>query len=308
MSRWSRTCGNPSASNDEARPSRRPVAAVPGEAQKQRAEFLSQGYTIARGILSPRDLEAINEDMAALFAVQLRRLKLAVDDGPFSQSFQSNAARLLQADVETYISTARLTQMLPSAHRLLISAPVMTLARTLGIEFPVISTRVSNHIMSEELKIPGGYHKSPPHQDWRSMQGSLDSIVYWIPTTRVTLRSHPLEVIPRSHLYGLLDTEDHIMTPTVNDARVDARNFTALAMEPGDVVAFSSFLVHRTGEQGDGAVRVAFSGRLNNAAEPTYVAHGYPTPYKYSYRTDLVVPDFPSKRDIATVFPDAPPR
>jgi hypothetical protein len=79
-------------------------------------------------------------------------------------------------------------------------------------------------------------------------------------------------------------------------------------MEPGDVVAFSSFTVHRTGETGDGQVRIAFSTRYNNAEEPTYVENGYPTPYKYSYRTDLMVPDFPKPTDIARIFPDAAAR
>ena len=55
----------------------------------------------------------------------------------------------------------------------------------------------------------------------------------------------------------------------------------------------------------DGLVRIACSGRFNNAREKTYVEHGYPTPYKYSYQTDLIYKDFPSKADLATVFPAA---
>ncbi|MDB5425661.1 MAG: hypothetical protein JWQ29_3077 [Phenylobacterium sp.] len=269
-----------------------------------RDAFLREGFVVVRGVLDPRALTAINEEMGELFALQLRRLGLPVSRGPVRQAFQSNAARLLAADVEAYISTARLTQMLPSAHRLMASEPILDLVRALGIGFPVVSTRLSNHIMSEALRIPGGYHKSPPHQDWRSMQGSLDSVVLWAPTTPVTESSHPLEVVPRSHLLGLLDTAEHIMTPTVADPRITEDLFRPLPMQPGDVVAFSSFLVHRTGEQGDGQVRIAFSTRYNNAEEPTYVGHGYPTPYKYSYRTDLMVPDFPQASHLKRIFPD----
>jgi ectoine hydroxylase-related dioxygenase (phytanoyl-CoA dioxygenase family) len=156
--------------------------------------------------------------------------------------------------------------------------------------------------MSDALKIPNGYHKSPPHQDWRSMQGSLDSIVMWMPTVPVVATSHPLEVAPRSHLMGLLATVDHIMTPTVADPRVTEQSFVPLPVEPGDVIVFSSFMVHRTGEQGDGSVRVAFSTRFNNAREPSYVKRAYPTPYKFSYRLDLMTPDFPTVEDVAAVF------
>src|SRR5258705_263262 len=148
-----------------------------------RDSFLSEGYVVARNIIDGAALISINAEISDLFAIQLRRLGLSTEQGDSREAFLQNASRLLQADVSTYIATARLTQMLPSVHRLLICDPILDLARELGLGFPVISTRASIHIMSDALKIPNGYHKSPPHQDWRSMQGSLDSIVLWLPTT-----------------------------------------------------------------------------------------------------------------------------
>jgi ectoine hydroxylase-related dioxygenase (phytanoyl-CoA dioxygenase family) len=281
------------------------LAAPTPNAAVDRGAFLREGFFVARGVLDPRDLEQLNAEMGELFAQQLRRLGLPVDPGTSREAFHANAARLLAVDVPTYIATARMTQMVPSAHRIMASDAIVDLVRSAGVTVPVLSTRLSNHIMSETLRIPGGYHKSPPHQDWRSMQGSLDSVVLWSPTTPVTATSHPLEVIPGSHLYGLLDTVEHIMTPTVSDPRITEDQYRPLPMQPGDVVIFSSFLVHRTGETGDGNVRIAFSTRFNNAAEPTYVEHGYPTPYKYSYQTDLIVPDFPKAADLRKIFPDA---
>lgn len=270
-----------------------------------RASFLADGYTVARNVIDKATLISINAEISELFAIQLRRLGLPIEPGDSREAFLQNASRLLQADIPTYISTARLTQMLPSVHRLLICDPIMDLAHELGIAFPMISTRASIHIMSDALKIPNGYHKSPPHQDWRSMQGSLDSIVLWLPTTPVSARSYPLEIIPKSHLLGLLDTVEHTMTPTVSDQRVSDSQYVPVPMEPGDVIAFSSFLVHRTSEAGDGLARIALSGRFNNALEETYVAHGFPTPYKYSYQTDLLFKDFPKTSDLAKIFPEA---
>jgi phytanoyl-CoA hydroxylase len=274
-----------------------------------REAFLADGYFVARGIIDTGLLDQINQEIASLFEMQLGRLGLKIDTaqeaGGAREAFQNNAERLLQADVKCYIDTARLTQMFPSANQLMICEALVELSKAAGVEYPVISTRVSNHIMSDRLKIPGGYHKSPPHQDWRSMQGSLDSVVIWIPTTPVSLQSHPLEVARGSHLMGLLDTAHHIQTPMVDDPRITEDSFTRLQMEPGDAVIFSSFLVHRTGEQGDGLVRIAYSTRFNNALESTWVGHGYPTPYKYSYQTELIVPGFPKGRDLAKIFPAA---
>jgi ectoine hydroxylase-related dioxygenase (phytanoyl-CoA dioxygenase family) len=269
--------------------------------------FLADGYVIVRGAIDTKALEAINREIAELFAIQLERLGQPVDPGASRQTFKNNAIRLLKADVPAYISTARLTQNLPSVNRLLICDTVLDLAREVGVELPVISTRASIHFSSGDLKIPNGYHKSPPHQDWRSMQGSLDSIVYWIPTTPVTSTASPMEFVPKSHLLGLLNTVDHIMTPTVSDPRITDDKYVPILMNPGDIVLFSSFMVHRTSDEDDGLVRIAMSGRFNNARERTYVEHGYPTPYKYSYQLELIHKDFPTLDDVATIFPGAAP-
>ena len=272
-----------------------------------RAHFLAEGYVVVKGALDTAITESINREIDELFAIQLRRLGQPVDAGCSREAFKNNAVRLLKADVPTYISTARLTQSLPSVHRLLICDTVIKLARELGIELPVISTRPSIHFMTGDLRIPNGYHKSPPHQDWRSMQGSLDSVVFWLPTTPVTKKSNPMEFVPKSHLLGLLDTVENIMTPTVSDPRITEDKYIPIPVEPGDIIFFSSFMVHRTSEQDDGLVRIALSGRFNNAKETTYVEHGYPTPYKYSYQTDLIYQGFPTLSDLATVFPAAAP-
>ncbi len=270
---------------------------------KTRDQYLTEGYFVGRNLIPADVLKTINREISTLFVMQLARLGLPVALGESREAFLNNAKTLLNADIPTYISTARITQMLPSVHRLLISEPIMKFVAELGISFPVISTKASIHIMSDDLKIPNGYHKTPPHQDWRSIQGSLDCIVLWLPTTPVSSNAHPLEVAPKSHLYGLLPTVEHIMTPAVHDPRISPDMFVPVPVEPGDVIAFSSFLVHRTGEKGDGLVRTAVSGRFNNAAEPTFVAHGYPTPYSYSYRKDLMFENFPSDDDLETVFP-----
>jgi len=186
-----------------------------------------------------------------------------------------------------------------------VSEPVVELAQFLGVQRPLISTKASVHLMDDELKVPNGYHKSPPHQDWRSIQGSLDNVVFWIPTTPVRGGVNGLEVVRQSHLLGLLETSQHVMTPTVADPRIREEQFEPIDVEPGDVVAFSSFLVHRTSDKSDGLVRIAISTRFNNAEEPTFLERGYATPYKYSYRLDLITQDFPASDAVARVFQDS---
>ena len=45
-----------------------------------------------------------------------------------------------------------------------------------------------------------------PHQDWRSMQGSLDSLVIWIPFQMFMMGLVWL-TIPKSHKMGLVSTK-----------------------------------------------------------------------------------------------------
>jgi phytanoyl-CoA hydroxylase len=267
-------------------------------------EYKTNGYTVVRDLLPVDRLESINAEIAALFEAQLRYLQLPVTPGGSREAFRDNAKRLLDADVSRYIATARMSQELPSVAQVLISDPIVNLGRQFGITFPIASTKPIVHIMADALKIPGGYHTSPPHQDWRSMQGSLDSIVLWMPTVPVKTNSHALQVVPGSHKLGLLDTVEHIMTPTVADSRITDAGFVPVPTEPGDVIVFSSFMVHRTGDEDDGLVRIALSTRFNNADEPTFVERGFPTTYKYSYRLDFITPDFPRVDQVDAIFSD----
>jgi phytanoyl-CoA hydroxylase len=269
---------------------------------ENRTEYRREGVCVLRAYLELDLLESIKREIAELFAIQAEYLGLPVARGFDRTSFRTNALGVLRADVQRYIAAARVTQDLPSVHRLLVSEPVVELARFLGVRFPLISTKASVHLMDDELKIPNGYHKSPAHQDWRSIQGSLDNVVLWIPSTPVRGGVNGIEVIRGSHLLGLLETSEHIMTPTVTDARLGDERYEPIDVEPGDVIAFSSFLVHRTAEKGDGLVRVAVSTRFTNAAEPTFVERGFPTPYKYSYQRDLITPNFPPTELVTDIF------
>jgi hypothetical protein len=102
---------------------------------------------------------------------------------------------------------------------------------------------------------------------------------------------------------GLLDTGEHYNTRAVNDPRITNDKFIPVPAEPGDIIFFSSFLVHRTSEADDGLVRVALIGSFNNARERTYVEHGYPTGYKYSNQNTLIYEGFPTLADVAAIFP-----
>ena len=240
-------------------------------------EMRDGGVCLLERVMPQDNLTAIFHEIGRLFQLQAEHLGC---DGVVG--LQRLMRNVLHASPERYINTVRTTQDLPSVHRLLASDLTGYIASMFGVRFPIISTKASVHIMADDLAIVGGYHRSPPHQDWRSIQGSLDNVVLWIPLTPV--RGNGLEVIRGSHKHGLLPTKEHIMTPEVIDPE-RLGPWEAINCDPGDVVAFSSFLVHRTAA-GPG-LRIAISTRFSNAAEPTFIERGFPTPYKTTYRLDV---------------------
>ena len=258
--------------------------------------FVEDGFIVAQALIPKTAIDGIKMHIWNLFMLQAQYTKGLYGNLASDEGIHEAAAWLIRADVQRYIATARETQNLPRVQRMLASRKLCKLAERLGVLFPITSTKPSVHIMADDLAVPGGYHRSPPHQDWRSNQGSLDNLVLWIPLTPV--RGNGLEVIRGSHKYGLLPTTDHMQTPEVVDPE-RLGPWEKIDCDPGDVVAFSSFLVHRTAA-GPG-LRIAISTRFNNAAEPSYIKRGYPTPYRTTYRLD--VPWSPNDDH----FPNRPP-
>lgn len=132
------------------------------------------------------------------------------------------------------------------------------------------------------------------------MQGSLDSIVVWVPLADVDVKLGALEVVPGSHKLGLMTTE------VVNSfGKVDQfgdADFVSVEAAQGDVLFFSSFLVHRSGVNVTDSIRWSCHFRYNNLAEQTFIERGYPHAYLYKPLDDLITPDFPSKELIDKFF------
>jgi len=240
------------------------------------ADYCRDGFVVPRNQLDHAQIGTIRDDMARVFAHQMSACSLEPTSFADADGWRDNLCRLFDTDTNSYLAAARQCQMLPSVHALGTSPAVLSLLNEIGLSEPAISTKPVCHFMTDHLHIPGGYHKAPPHQDWRSMQGSLDGCVVWIPLSLTDENAYPVEVVPGSHKLGLLDTEPHVATPMVVDPRIRAEDYVPVLMKPGDLAAFSGFLVHRTSEQGDDRVRLAISFRYNNLAEPTFVEHRYP--------------------------------
>ena len=58
---------------------------------------------------------------------------------------------------------------------------------------------------------------SPWHQDWLSMQGSLNSVVIWLPLVNIDEKIGGISILEGSHKFGLIESKKDNWFANVND-------------------------------------------------------------------------------------------
>ena len=263
--------------------------------------YREDGYLLVKGFFRREELERIRNEAKQVFIAQMRRHGVVDSDELSEAEFEAGMFRLFETDLATFTNCGKQAQHLISLHRLSLSEPVVEAIRTLGLSFPNVSTRPLLYFNSRRLAKKEVYWRLSVHQDWRSMQGSLDAIVLWVPLTDIDRALGALEVIPGSHTMGLLDSEmsdgyGHIKTSTNLPEPV------AVEVEVGDALFFSAFLVHQSGTSVTDAIRWSCHFRYNNLREATFVERGFPHPYIYRPQEELITSHFPERRQVESVF------
>jgi hypothetical protein len=263
--------------------------------------YRGQGYVLLKGLFPAEEIEAIHAEAKRVFARQIVERGLSETEDLPEPEFEDAMARLFEEDLPTFTNCGKQAQHLVSLHRLSLDERIVEKLRELGLSWPNISTRPVLYFNAERLAKKEVYWRLDVHQDWRSMQGSLDSAVVWIPLIDIDEKLGALEVIPESHLWGLLDADMEDGYGHVQ-GDVDESQFIPVEVERGDALFFSSFLVHRSGTNVTDSIRWSCHFRYNNLAEPTFVERGYPHPYIYKPQEDLITPGFPSRSDVGEAF------
>jgi hypothetical protein len=264
-------------------------------------DYRQHGLLHLRSALDPADVTAIRKEAQQVFVAQLRSRKL-IGGEPSDAEITDGMAQLFQDDLPVFMNCGKQAQHLVSLHRLSLDERLLTIVRQLGVQWPNICTRPVLYFNSPRLAKSEVYWRVFPHQDWRSMQGSLDSVVIWIPLVDLPANLGPLEVVPGSHLDGLVTSEVVSGFGKVDDDYLRGKEFRSLACSVGDMVVFSSFLVHRSGTNSSPEIRWSCHFRYNNLAEPTFIKRGYPHPYLYKPADELLTADFPAPQQVHSVF------
>jgi len=270
--------------------------------QRFTKQYRQQGYCVIPGLVPRRLCTSVLKSIDAVFASQLRALKLTAAAYKGDRTLHANMQKLFKADVNAYLAAARHSNKLLSVQDMLLHENIRAFVKKLGVALPSIPTSPVVSIMSDHLKIGGGYFGLAPHQDWPSIQGSLDAVVIWTPLLKVTAKSFPLQVIPESHLRGMWEGENTVSAREINPQLYSDADFVPVEVDRGDVVFMTTFTVHRTGVTHDGkpcaGLRIGCNTRIENTAETTFVMRRFPCAYKRTVERELITKEFPSQAQV----------
>ncbi len=263
--------------------------------------YKKNGFVLLKRFFEAGEVDLVRNAAKQIFISQMRRCGLLGSGEVSELEFEQGMYDLFEADLQAFTNCGKHAQHLVSLHRLSLDERIVEALTGLGLEFPNISTRPVMYFNSPRLAKKEVYHRLLQHQDWRSIQGSLDSVVVWVPLVHVDKALGALEVVPGSHRRGLLaaameDGYGHIAEP------IEASAFVPIEVEKGDALFFSTFLVHQSGVNVTNAIRWSCHFRYNNMSERTFIERGLPHPYIYKPAEPLITTGFPEIAQLEEVF------
>lgn len=267
--------------------------------------FWENGYALVKNLFDPEEVINIRKKSIALVQRQLVAVGLLDKLNPDlpEEEFNKLFFELFDKYPERIVSTGKHIQHGMDLHRISLDKRIEEGLNDIGLSFPNICTRPMLFFNARKLAKKQVYWKTDPHQDWRSMQGSLNSIVVWLPLIDVPQALGALEIVPKSHHFGVKTTEFTDGFGTLPEEESSKHNWEPVEVEAGDALFFSSMLYHRSGSNDtENGIRWSCHFRYNDMDEPTFIERGFPHPYVYYPNPDLITPDFPKETDIKKTF------
>lgn len=227
--------------------------------------------------------------------------KNAVGEIPESE-FNQMLYRLFEEDFQALSNCGKQIQHLISLHAMSLNEKILSLLVDIGFKFPNISTRPVMFFNHPKLSKEKVFYKVDSHQDWRSMQGSLNSVVIWVPLIDINKDLGALEILPGSHKLGLITDNVHYGFGMVKLTDEQKKNLMTVEVKKGDALLFSSFLVHQSGNNITDRPRWSCHFRYNDLEEETFINRRFAHPYIYKPNEELITPDFPKPEMLQKIF------
>jgi ectoine hydroxylase-related dioxygenase (phytanoyl-CoA dioxygenase family) len=242
--------------------------------------YEADGFVVIKNIFNTSEIDIIREDAKYIFGLQLAAKGYGycyTDEG--DGTFKRDLYKFFKEHQETFINCGKHIQHLINLHKLSLDDKIINTLKNLGLSFPNICTRPVLYFNSQHLATKEIYYKTPAHQDFYSMGGSKDSVVVWLPLVDVNQALGALEVVIGSHKEGLVTIKGVEGFGLVE--KYADKDFVSVELNKGDALFFSSFLVHRSGNNITDSIRWSAHFRYNNMEDSDFMRRNYPHPYIY---------------------------
>jgi ectoine hydroxylase-related dioxygenase (phytanoyl-CoA dioxygenase family) len=234
-------------------------------------QLSKDGYVILKKFLNKDFVTHILKSTEAIFQIQF-------DEFGYDGEFKDNMVRLFNEHEDVFKNCGKLIQTgLIPLYQLASNPELISYIEELGIDFPNMCTRPVLFFNHPKLAKEEVYYKTPNHQDWPSMEASLNSLVVWVPLVDVNKENGSIIICPGSHKNGVLPFKTN-----GGFAQVEYEGESIQPeLEVGDIAIFSTMLVHKSGDILDDSIRWSCHFRYTDMLEQNFIERGYPNPYIY---------------------------
>jgi ectoine hydroxylase-related dioxygenase (phytanoyl-CoA dioxygenase family) len=248
------------------------------------ALYDEHGCFVAKGLLSPADIEPTQQHIWSLVDALYERAGLARPGGRNGEgSFDDGVIELARTHRKLVSHLYDAGRRLLPVHQLSVDRRLVDLARAL------IGTDVlaASDINAMRIDLPReDKYLFDWHQDYPYVLDSLDGVVFWIPLQDVDEINGCLTLAPGSHKLGLQkmvlvdpDNRQKTRQKSMRIAGSDAIDRLPQVRVParvGDVLVFSTLLLHASGPNKSSRARFTLQIRFGNFLHPVAVRNGWP--------------------------------
>jgi phytanoyl-CoA hydroxylase len=254
-------------------------------------EYFEKGYFLFKKNLDIKIINDIVDDIKNIYRRQFNYLKLQEE----SIGFDNCLINMFNMDLKRYIHCNRTACMLPSVYKLAYNDSIINCLKDIGIKTPILCQKPTLRMDCEKLAIAKEYYQLPVHQDYKSMQGSLNSVVVSIPLVDVNEDLGALKVIPSSHKIGFLKGNESMENKSKLEAlkAVEIRHnykeseFVSISQDVGDMLVISSFILHKSGTNILNTPRYTLLIRFNDLEDEHFLEQGFISPFKTTHEDAL---------------------
>jgi len=245
--------------------------------------YKENGYLILSGFFPEKKISKLSKEAKQILFTQVNYFLYG---NTYRFPYYETDIFDLMNNLQLLMWCGKAIQHLPSLHKLGLNKQLFRVLKELGLQWPTISTRPVVFFHHKKLAKSEINYKTPPHQDWASIQQSTNGVVVWLPLMDCTKKAvGPLEVVPKSHLEGCIATKMVESFGVVEKYKDE--DFIPLPAKEGDIIIFSQFLVHRSGDNRSNVIRWTANFRYSDLAEADWIKRGYPNYYTYKSEAKL---------------------